>query len=59
VTALLSNQLANAFISLVARKKKAGPALWDTKQLAEKQVLSMTTYFNVAGIAGNIVTVQD
>ena len=36
VTALLSNQLANAFISLVSRKKKAGKPLWDPKQLAEK-----------------------
>lgn len=59
VTVLLAKQLANAFISLVARKKKNGPALWETKQLAVDQVLSMTTYFHIAAVAGNSVTVED
>ncbi len=35
VTALLANQLANAFISLVSRKKKSTPALWEPAKLAE------------------------
>jgi hypothetical protein len=61
VTTLQSNQLANAFISLVARKKTAAPTapLWDTKKFAVDQVLSMRTYYNVTGIAGNTVTVDD
>lgn len=61
VTALLANQLANAFISLVARKQtaKAAAPLWDPKQLAVGQVLSMRTYYNVKIIAENTLTVED
>lgn len=59
VAAILAQQLANAFISLVSRKKKEGAALWDTKQLAVGQVLSMSTYYNVKAIAGTVITVED
>jgi hypothetical protein len=57
----LANQLANAFISLVARKKtaKAGAPLWDTTKFAVGQILSMRTYYNVKAIAGNVITVED
>jgi hypothetical protein len=59
VAALKANQLAEAFISLVARKKKDGPALWDPKQLAVGQILSLKTYYNVTAINGGTITVND
>ena len=43
----------------VAKKAKPGPALWDTKQFAVNQILSQTTYYNVSGIDGGRITVQD
>lgn len=43
----------------VAKKAKAGPALWDTKQFAVSQILSQTTYYNVTAVDGGRVTVQD
>ena len=41
----------------VAKKAKAGPALWDTKQFAVNQVLSQTTYYHVTAIDGDRITV--
>ena len=38
---------------------KREPALWDTKQFAVGQNLSQTTYYNVKGIAGDRITVED
>lgn len=59
VETILATQLANAFISLVARKKKNAPALWDGSKLEVGQMLSMTTYYHVTAINGNTITVQD
>ena len=35
------------------KKTKRGKPLWDSKQFAEKQFFSQTTYMNVKSIEGN------
>ena len=43
----------------VPARAKALPALWDLKKFAVNQILSQTTYYNVTGIDGNRISVND
>ena len=38
---------------------RGGDPLWDTNQFAVKQFLSQTSYYNVTGILGDRVTIQN